>query len=154
MIARWWNWFCCYSLPLTILSFSSSASLMSSRCRLPVVRPPSFRYVVRIFISPSSLSIFPYLSFYHAATYSQFSNHCLRASPRYVKPLHCQDIQHMRMNDLHVSSQRWYESGHIWLWCIYCTRIDKVPVNIINHSFVLAVLTQPCGSDFSGRNTV
>lgn len=148
-LAHWWNSFYCYSLPLTILSFFSP-SLMSSWCCLLLVhlflcQVCGSNFNFPFFFSDRPLSFF--LSYRHIFPIFQSLPLCF---PRYVKPLHCQDIQHMRMNDLHVLSQWWYELGHIWLWCIYCTHIDKVPVNIINHSLVLALRTQPCGSDFCG----
>lgn len=64
-----------------------------------------------------SLSISPYLYFNHTATYSQFSNHCYSVSHWYVKPPHCQDMRHKRMNGLHVSSQQWHGLGHIQYGC-------------------------------------
>lgn len=71
------------------------------------------RYVVQVIFPPFFPFISPYLSSYHTATYSQFSNHCVPASHWYFKPPHCQNIQHMRMNYVHVLSQRWYRLGHI-----------------------------------------
>ena len=95
-----WNSFNCYSFPLTG-PFFFSLSLMSSQWRLPVVLLPSCQVCGQSFFPPA-LSLHLFL-FYHTTTYSQFSNHCLSASRWYVKPPHCQDIQHMRINDLHVS---------------------------------------------------
>ncbi len=80
-----WNSFYCYSLPLNP-SFLSLPHVLTMTS--PCGDPPSFvsgmwfKFSLRLSLSPSR----PIFLFYHTATYSQFSNHCLSASRWYVKP--------------------------------------------------------------------